>query len=251
MTNEEAKRILSAYRPDGEDAGDRYFEDALKQAERDPEMSLWFDEQRKFDHSVAAALQGIEVPAEAKRETMTAVRMEAKVRPFPRWIAGLAAALVLTGGLVFAWLAFGPTERWATVVSGDGPVRYFAEMTAQAMPFDYRADSVGDLSVWLQGRGAPYPNGLPESMGGAEAVGCQVFEGADGRTISLLCLVRNGEFVHLFVTEESHPAFADFPRNTWIEEEGWNAYSWQREGRGYVALSRAPRGELEPWFDEV
>lgn len=250
MTNQEAKRILSAYRPDGEDAAP-FFADALKQAERDPELARWFDEQRRFDHSVAAALEGIPVPPEAKREVLVAGRMEARVRSFPRWIGGLAAALILTGGLVFAWLAFGPEEPGATIAAGDGPARFFVEMTAQAMPFDYRADSVSDLSVWLQGRGAPFPNGLPETMANAEAAGCQVFERADGKIISLLCLVRDGEFVHLFVTEETDPAFAGFPRNTWIEEAGWHAYSWHGEGRGYVALSRAPRDELEPWFDEV
>ncbi len=104
MTNEEAKGILSAYRPDREDSGDRFFEDALRQAERDPELSRWFKEQRRFDRSVSAALDGIEVPAEARREVVAAARVEARVRQFPRLITGLAAALVLTGGLVFAWL---------------------------------------------------------------------------------------------------------------------------------------------------
>ena len=38
MDNQTAKKILSAYRPDGTDATDPVFQDALAQCERDPQM---------------------------------------------------------------------------------------------------------------------------------------------------------------------------------------------------------------------
>ena len=251
MTNEEAKNVLSTYRPNGADAGDGCFTEALRQAERDPELARWFEDQRRFDRSMAEALQGIPVPSDAKREVLAAARVESRVRQYPRWIGALAAALVLSAGILFAWFAFDPSERLGRVLAEDGPVAFFADLTAQAMPFGYRADSVAALSAWLESRGAPFPNGLPASMADAEAVGCQVFQQTEGSAVSLLCLVRDGEFVHLFVVGEDDPAFAGLPGNTWIEQDGWNAYSWQREGRGYVALSRAPRSEIEPWFDEA
>ena len=43
MTNQDAKLVLSAYRPNGADARDPFFEQALQQANRDPELTEWFE----------------------------------------------------------------------------------------------------------------------------------------------------------------------------------------------------------------
>ena len=53
MKNQEAKFILGAYRPDGQDAGDPVFAEALSQAERDPDLRTWFERGRKFDTTVS------------------------------------------------------------------------------------------------------------------------------------------------------------------------------------------------------
>jgi hypothetical protein len=42
MTNESAKFLLSAYRPNGTDAHDPVFKEALEQAPCDPELATWF-----------------------------------------------------------------------------------------------------------------------------------------------------------------------------------------------------------------
>ena len=41
MDNKTAKEILGAYRPNGSDALDETFKDALQHAERDPESKAW------------------------------------------------------------------------------------------------------------------------------------------------------------------------------------------------------------------
>src|SRR6516165_3756434 len=62
MTNQDAKLVLSAYRPNGADARDPFFEQALQQAKRDPELMEWFEKQRAFDRVIAAKLRNIEPP---------------------------------------------------------------------------------------------------------------------------------------------------------------------------------------------
>ena len=42
MTNERAKFVLGAYRPNGADAKDPMFAEALEQAKRDPNLAAWF-----------------------------------------------------------------------------------------------------------------------------------------------------------------------------------------------------------------
>ena len=57
MDNEQAKLILQAYRPGGEDAEDPFFSEALDRARLDPELAKWFAEQRAFDEAMRKALQ--------------------------------------------------------------------------------------------------------------------------------------------------------------------------------------------------
>ena len=66
MKNDEAKFILSAYRPDGDDAGDARFAEALAQAEQDPELAPWLQEERRFDSVFCDALGAVPVPPDLR-----------------------------------------------------------------------------------------------------------------------------------------------------------------------------------------
>ncbi len=63
MTNARAKLLLSVYRPNGADAEDPAFKEALAQVRLDPTLGSWFREQRAFDELIFAKLRSIEVPA--------------------------------------------------------------------------------------------------------------------------------------------------------------------------------------------
>ena len=60
ITNESAKFVLNAYRPNGADAQDPVFRAALEQAARDPELAAWFKEQRSFDSLIAGKLAEVQ-----------------------------------------------------------------------------------------------------------------------------------------------------------------------------------------------
>lgn len=74
MKNDDARQILSAYRPSGEDASDPIFEEALEQARRDPELEEWFKEERARDAALAQVFQSLRVPEEAKRSLVVVSR---------------------------------------------------------------------------------------------------------------------------------------------------------------------------------
>ena len=98
MNNQEAKFILGTYRPDGRDAGDPMFTDALAHAERDPELRTWLEQQRKFDTSVAAKLKAIAPPAELRAAIFAGVRASQPRRQWwtsPTWLAAAAVVAVL------------------------------------------------------------------------------------------------------------------------------------------------------------
>jgi hypothetical protein len=73
-TNQDVKLVLSAYRPNGVDARDAFFEEALEQAKRDPELMEWFVKQRVFDDVIVSKLRTIEPPAGLNLEILAGLR---------------------------------------------------------------------------------------------------------------------------------------------------------------------------------
>ncbi len=62
MDKEQARFVLSGYRPDGADSLDEDFAEALRQANEDPELGSWLAESRAFDAGFAGALERLSIP---------------------------------------------------------------------------------------------------------------------------------------------------------------------------------------------
>ena len=100
MNNQQAKFILGAYRPDGRDATDAAFAEALAQTERDPELRQWLERQRAFDTAVVGRLRAVAPPVELKQAILAGVRASRPRAAWwlaPRWLAAAAAMAVLAG----------------------------------------------------------------------------------------------------------------------------------------------------------
>ena len=93
ITNESAKFVLNAYRPNGADAQDPVFRDALEQAARDPELAAWFKEQRTFDSLIAGKLAEFEPPASLYQRSSPESRIDRRY-------------VVSTSGLSSPWRRF-------------------------------------------------------------------------------------------------------------------------------------------------
>src|ERR1700756_3022970 len=97
ITNQTAKFLLNAYRPNGADAQDPVFRDALEQAARDPELGAWFKEQRGFDSMIAEKLSGIEPPAMLRSAILAGIENRPPARQFSiRHLFALAAMIALS-----------------------------------------------------------------------------------------------------------------------------------------------------------
>ncbi len=66
MDNLEAKFVLNAYRPGGQDANDPRFAEALEQVRRDPVLERWFVDSIAFDMAMTEKLRAIEVPPDLR-----------------------------------------------------------------------------------------------------------------------------------------------------------------------------------------
>ena len=99
ITNRDAKLVLSAYRASGADARDPFFEEALEQTKRDPELREWFVKQRAFDDVIVSKLRTIEPAAGLHSEILAGLRaIRVPRRPVGPWLAVAAALLVCRDG---------------------------------------------------------------------------------------------------------------------------------------------------------
>ena len=57
MKSNEARQLLEVYRPSGADAQDPQIQEALKQADRDPALAGWFEEQKTRNLQVLMSRQ--------------------------------------------------------------------------------------------------------------------------------------------------------------------------------------------------
>src|SRR6266487_2814662 len=88
MDNQEAKFILNAYRPGGQDASDPRFAGALEQARRDPILDRWFGESVAFDAAVSQKLRAVEAPADLRENILAGVKVSRASRwsnPLIKW----------------------------------------------------------------------------------------------------------------------------------------------------------------------
>ena len=110
MTNDEAKFILNAYRPNGRDASDTLFAAALEQVKRDPALAAWFAREQAHGAVVGAKLRELAPPAGLRDAILAGARASgAEPAPAARragipWWAAAAAGLVL-GVSAVVWRA--------------------------------------------------------------------------------------------------------------------------------------------------
>jgi len=81
MDKERAKFILQSFRPDGADASDTDFADALQTAAENHELAEWLAEERASDAVFAEALNSIAIPDELRMHILTVMRGEKPGNP--------------------------------------------------------------------------------------------------------------------------------------------------------------------------
>lgn len=76
MDKEQARFILSSFRPDGSDVSDPDFAEALKLAHADHELGEWLTSERRFDAAFAEALAGVKLPVTLCQDILTGLAVE-------------------------------------------------------------------------------------------------------------------------------------------------------------------------------
>jgi hypothetical protein len=189
MTAQQAKEILTLYRPDSADAADPEFAEALQLCDRDPDLKRWFDEHCTVYRELRARFRQIAVPDGLKEQILA----ERKVHTSPlrsrlKLLAAAAAAIAALGILVFQWLP----EREDTSYAA-----YRERMVSFALRSYSMAVATNDperIRAFLNRFGAPSDYTVPQPLTKAALLGCAVSPW-QGAKVSMVC----------FDTGQPHP----------------------------------------------
>lgn len=202
MNNHDAKFLLQAYRPGGDDSADPQMAVALDQAARDPQLGDWLARERAFDGVMAEKLRVIGPPAGLREAILAGGRASGASRPErasrawwrgaqAQWL-GAAAALALLAATALTVRA--RTERPGLGMLAQSALREMqGEHGAPVM-----AQDAGAFGAWLQNPATRFAAGLPMELGRIKSGGCRVLK-VGGREVLEVCFLRDGGEYHLYV----------------------------------------------------
>lgn len=234
MNNAQARMLLAAYRPGGEDANDPVFREAMRQSELDPLLTLWFAEERKLDEAAQRKLAAVEVPPTLLPELL-AIPLAAGSAGFWRrtrsaWAAAAGVAL-LVGGL---WAARATTHPRLALSA-------FPHVAAALLnrPFQLEHTSL-PLESAERWAGVALRKALTQPLlqAAERGIGCRTFRWR-GRDIRLFCFsLPDGEVVHFFVMDaQAFPDAPPSPNPQFAQHRRWSTATWSDEAQAYVLAS--------------
>jgi anti-sigma factor RsiW len=175
MNNQEAKLILQAYRPGGQDAHEPLFREALEQAQRDPELNRWFATEQALEARLSARLKSSLVPPPHLKSTLLAQRKIVRPPAFwqrPVWRLAAAACLALVVGVaVVLFRSVSPADAFARYQHA------MADFVVHKLDrLDLTTRDVAAVRQWLAQQGAPSDLRLPAGQEGRPSLGCRLLE---------------------------------------------------------------------------
>lgn len=249
MDNREAKFILSAYRPGGQDANDPRFAEALEQARRDPILQHWFEESAAFDSAMTKRLRAIEVPPDLREDIFAGVKVSRPLRWrdsfFIKW--AIAAALVLSAAL--GSLIWHNTRPVHLIGWQNQALVVISSLVKTESSFDLQSHNPAELVSWLRSNRAPAAQTLPANLEKLESLGCKTFSW-NGTPVSVVCFMRpDGGLIH-FVATAATPATDHIGKlkPTLLRQGKWTTATWREGDRIYMLALEGPPEQLRPYL---
>lgn len=269
MNSQEARLILCACRPDGQDQEDPSMRNALDLAEQDAQIAAWFAREQTLDGAVSAKVCSIKVPEGLRAEILAGARVT-RPQVFWRRISTLstAAAAVSLAALVvwnleapksvnglpsFAGGGLTGPAKVATLANFRGDVASaFAKMQEVGFTPDLRTNNPAQVNSYFKERigvsTVPDVGQVVDQLGDARLFGCRIVDWR-GHKVSMLCLNRGGEDAHLFVIHrEALTQMEDISPKSIGMESGYPVAAWRDANNAYVLVGHKPTTDLKKFF---
>jgi hypothetical protein len=249
MDNREAKFVLNAYRPGGQDANDPRFAEALRQVRRDPILKHWFDESVAFDAAMTRSLAATPVPNDLRESILTGVKVTRVPHWKNRWRKwAIAAAVVLSATLgVLVWhnTRPAPVAGWQ-LQALDAILSSIAQKESH---FDVISRNPVDLVKWLRENSAPAGKKLPDGLDRLPSIGCKAFFWRE-KSVSLICFtLPEGRAIHLVMTNVSMESDRRLKHEAKVVQQGhWATATWREGDMIYMLALEGSRDELRSYL---
>ena len=195
MNADDAKLILSAYRPDPREDPDPDVSAALQRAKHDPVLAEWWAREQAWDDAMAEKLAEIAPPPGLRGSLLAGHPGRRNVTPAPA--AGWRAVVFAMAATIVVALSFG-VARWQPAASGATLQDFAVNTVANGFFLQKRGSDVAALKAWLAEKQGPIPRRLPTEFAQLRALGCRTLS-FKGRDVSLVCFERGGKEFHVFV----------------------------------------------------
>jgi hypothetical protein len=234
MSIDEAKFILSAYRPNGSDADQPAFGEALRMATGDPALAAWFAHSRAHDAAVASKLRQVEPPPGLREAILAGARAgDSRGSRGPRraWMVGLAAAAALAA-VVFSMKTPSRPD------SGTAAFASFAISDMANEKHGGRGAPAGALIAQLETEGARMPAAEQIDFEKLRDTGCRTLNLA-GHDVLEVCFSRSGTMFHFYVARRDGPLSDSVSRGPNFIAEGAGAAAVWSDARFDYAIASA------------
>jgi Protein of unknown function (DUF3379) len=192
MNQHEARFLLRAFRPSSTDAKDPVFADALAEAEKDPTLKAWLDNESAFDRAMGAKLREIQPPAGLREAILAGSRVSQKPKARwknPVWLA-VAASIAITCAITLRFRPSGPSAQ------------DFAEYAMHELATTHNSDhsrrpELTGLQALLTRSSLPLPGNIKINADELRRLGCRTVSFA-GHDAFEICFERGGNWYHLY-----------------------------------------------------
>ena len=231
MSNEEAKFILHAYRPNGADANDPAFGAALEQAKNDPALGAWFAREQAHAAAVAQRLREIAPPPGLREAILAGGRATERAKPSRAFLRGPWLALAACVALL---LAVG-VAVWPKSASSSHALVAFALDDVVNGRHGGHGGPEKALQATLASDNVHLAHGLPVDFRTLAGTGCRTLSVA-GHDVLEVCFVRNGAEFHCYIGRADEFTSDTSNGPTFIERGALAAASWADARFRYVVV---------------
>jgi len=232
MTELEARLILQSYRPGSDDRSDPQFAEALREAERNPQLAQWLEIEQTFDRAVAAKLAELPEPFGLKTRILA---LQPQPQAKSSW--NLAAILAAIAALLFLCAQVVSLFRNTTPTNTASVSDYSREMVGfvQLPPsLAMMSDDLDAIKSWLGENRTP-PINVPSNLSALQPVGCRLLS-FRGHDVTLICFRREGDrLAHLFTVDRAAlPQMRAGKPPVFSTAGEWTTASWTEGNRVYL-----------------
>ena len=253
MTEQEARFILQSCRPRGEDKDDPQFAEALREAERNPELARWLAEEQAFDCAVAAQLAALPTPFGLKTRILAQAAPRSGRNPWSlaAILAGVVALLFLAVQVAGLFRPAAPSPAPASA-SAEIP-DYVQEMVSFIRlnpPLEMKSHDLGAIKGWLAKSALPAE--VPPGLAALEPLGCRLLS-FRGHEVALICFQREGDrLAHLFVVNRAAmPKMKPSDKPVFASSGDWMTASWAEGDRVYTIAVQGDRATVKRYLPQA